>query len=353
MHRPISARTMLTLCLLTAGLCAGCRGSRPTAEAYAQPAPRELQKVSLPTYVVEPPDILLIDAQRIIPLPSYRLEPLDALYVSVPAAQALPTAPLEGVFAIELDGTLNLGPSYGGPIRVADLTLDEARAAIEGRLRKVIKDFKLTVSLAQTRALTQIRGDHLIRPDGTIGLGTYGSVYVAGMTLADVKAAVEQHLSKFAYRPEVSVDVYAYNSKVYYVITDGGGYGEQVVRIPSYGNETVLDAISQVYGLSTVASKERIWVARPSPPGCGNDQVLPVDWEGITRCGRTATNYQILPGDRIYVMAKPLVTLDTALARFLNPIERVFGGMLLGNSTVQSIRFGGAGGGFGGFGGIR
>jgi polysaccharide export outer membrane protein len=58
------------------------------------------------------------------------------------------------------------------------------------------------------------------------------------------------------------IDVLAYNSKVYYVITDGGGYGEQVVRIPITGGENVLDAKSQVNGLSPVSSRHNVWIAR-------------------------------------------------------------------------------------------
>src|SRR5688500_17311753 len=46
------------------------------------PVPRELNKVSLPPYVIETPDILIIEATRLIPLPPYRVEPLDVLYVS-------------------------------------------------------------------------------------------------------------------------------------------------------------------------------------------------------------------------------------------------------------------------------
>ena len=38
------------------------------------------------------------------------------------------------------------------------------------------------------------------------------------------------------------MDVQGFNSKLYYVILDGGGAGQQVVRLPVTGNETVLDA---------------------------------------------------------------------------------------------------------------
>jgi polysaccharide export outer membrane protein len=185
----------------------------------------------------------------------------------------------------------------------------------------------------------RIRGQHLVRPDGTVNLGIYGSVSVGGFTIDQAKEVIGRQLSirikDFDLR-NLNVDVLAYNSKFYYIVTDGGGYGEQVFRVPITGSETVLDGISQIYGLPAVASKKRIWVARRSSDGM-SDQVLPVDWNGIVRSGSTATNYQILPGDRIYVDANRWVRFDTKVARFLSPFERMFGFTLLGSETVNSI----------------
>jgi polysaccharide export outer membrane protein len=147
-------------------------------------------------------------------------------------------------------------------------------------------------------------------------------------------------LSKFGTKPEaifVSVDVIAYNSKRYYVIFDGGGFGEQVVSFPITGSETVLDALSNVGGLSDVSSKRNVWVARRTPHPGQPWQILPVDWVGITQHGHTFTNYQVLPGDRIYVKAQRLVTIDRTLARIFAPVERVFGVTLLGTSTVNQV----------------
>ena len=53
-----------------------------------------------------------------------------------------------------------------------------------------------SVVLAATFGQQQIAGEHLVGLDGTINLGTYGSLYVAGMTVAEAKDAVEKHLSK-------------------------------------------------------------------------------------------------------------------------------------------------------------
>lgn len=52
----------------------------------------------------------------------------------------------------------------------------------------------------------------------------------------------------------------------------------------------------------------------------------------------TQTNYQVLPGDRIYVQSQRLISVDNAIAKMLAPVERVFGVILLGSSTVNSIQ---------------
>lgn len=298
--------------------------------------PVELCKVSLPPYMIEPPDILLIDTVRMIPLPPYRIEPLDVLIIQV--AEALPNQPISGPYPVSPDGTINLGYVYG-TVRVAGLTLEEAQVVIRNQLSRSIKNPQVAVALSQSRTIQQVRGEHLVRPDGTINLGSYGSVYVAGLTLAQAKCAIEEYLSQFVLKPEISLDVFAYNSKVYYVITDGAGFGQQVFRFPSTGNETVLDAISNVAGLPVVASKKYIWLARPAAPNHSCYQVLPVDWKAITQGGATETNYQIFPGDRIYVRADCLISVDNLIAKIVAPVERLLGVTLLGVTTVDAFRF--------------
>jgi polysaccharide export outer membrane protein len=297
--------------------------------------PRELDKVSQPPYIIETPDILEIDALRTVPKPPYRIQPLDVILVQ--ASNVVPTEPIAGPIGVDPDGTINLGPSYGS-VQLAGMTLAEARAAVEKQLRDAgFKNTDVRVALYQSRALQQIRGEHIVRPDGTISLGTYGSVYVSGLTIDLAKTAIEGQLSRYLLNPEVTVDVSSYNSKAYYIVTDGGGYGEQIYRFPSTGNETVLDALSQINGLPFVASKNRIWVARPSPAGTGCYQVLPVDYLAMTRGGATETNYQIFPGDRVFVEADPLIRADSFLARVFTPLERVFGVTLLGSAVTHSL----------------
>jgi polysaccharide export outer membrane protein len=84
-------------------------------------------------------------------------------------------------------------------------------------------------------------------------------------------------------------------SKQYYVIGTVVSQGAN----PISGNETVLDGILRA-GLRSNSLPEKAYLVRPHPVG-GHDQVLKIDWCGITERGDTLTNYQLLPGDRIYV----------------------------------------------------
>jgi polysaccharide export outer membrane protein len=257
--------------------------------------PTELGKVTLPEYVIEPPDVLRIEAY-LISRPEDRKDEKDD--------------------------------------------------------KKDPKDARTGEEL-RSLPLQPVFGEYQVRPDGTVFLGIYGSVPVAGYTLRQAAMTIREILAKQVYPPSgvdpnkmiVLLDVTQYQSKRYYVILDGGGNGEQVTPFPVTGSETVLDALANVNGLHAVASKRNIWVARRCPIPGQPEQILPVDWVGITQHGVTATNWQVMPGDRIYVKAQRLVTIDTALARILNPVERLFGVTLLGATTVNQIS--GRGSGFG------
>jgi polysaccharide export outer membrane protein len=264
--------------------------------------PRELNKVAMPPYRIEPPDVLVITALRLVPKPPYRIEPLDELTIQAPPAQVLPNEPISGAYAVGPDGQVNLGYSYG-KVAVAGLTPEQARAAISKHIADVhsIKPPAASVSPRRVRGAEPIHGEHAVRMDGTVGLGGYGDVFVAGLTLAEAKAAVEAQLAHTLVKPEVTVDIAAANSKVYYVICDACG-GQQVLRRPLLGGETVLDAVSELRGLPP-ARAARVWVARPVPGQVGYRQMLAVDWAAITEGGATNTNYQLFPGDRVYVRA--------------------------------------------------
>ena len=224
-----------------------------------------------------------------------------------------------------------------GAAKVVGLTTEQAQEEVRRVMAMHVNEPVVSLTLLEMSGKQQIAGEHLVGPDGMITLGSYGGVPLVGLTLAEAKRSIEAHLSQFLESPEVSVDVYAYNSKVYYVITEGAGFGDGVTRFPITGNDTVLDAISNINGLTQVSSK-RIWIARPADHGHGM-QVLPVDWQAVTAYGGATTNYQLMPGDRVFVAEDGMVAFDTHLAKLLAPFERMMGFSLL--SVETATRFSG------------
>jgi len=303
------------------------------------PVARELAKVSLPPYIIEPPDVLTIEALRVVPKAPYRIRPIDILQVDVEGE--LPDQEINNMlFVVEPSGFLNLGAAYG-KVKVKDLSIEEARDQVEAHLRRTLRDPQVSLSLYESSGVQQIVGLHTVGLDGYVNLGTYGQVYITGMTVEQATAAIEEHLSEFLENPQVAVDVYTYQSKVYYVITEGAGppFGDQIARFPITGNETVLDALTQIQGLSPRSSKN-VWIARPSPGSDDCFQVLPVQYAGITGRGEIATNYQLLPGDRVFIQEDHWFRAESTIAKLTAPFERILGFALLGTNAIQiSQRF--------------
>lgn len=145
--------------------------------------------------------------------------------------------------------------------------------------------------------------DQTILADGTIDLGRYGRLVVAGKTIEQVETDVTATVRSVEPGPIDPINVRLVNptSAVYYVLGEVSSPGSY----PLIGRETVLDAILTAGGLSDRASPCNIVLTRPSPPN-GCRIVLPVCYRQIAQLGDTSTNYQVMPGDRIYVATRTL-----------------------------------------------
>jgi protein involved in polysaccharide export with SLBB domain len=108
----------------------------------------------------------------------------------------------------------------------------------------------------------------------------------------------------------LTVRLISRQSKVYYVIGAVNSPGSFQLN----GRETVLDALMQAGGLTDNASRDNIILSRPSKPNCPRI-VLPVCWKQIVQLGDTTTNYQIAPGDRVYVPTRGFMETMPLLSR--------------------------------------
>ncbi|MEZ6141736.1 MAG: SLBB domain-containing protein [Zavarzinella sp.] len=156
----------------------------------------------------------------------------------------------------------------------------------------------------------RISADHTIGPDGKIDLGKYNMVVAAGKTVHQLEEEIRA-IVKTAYQKEKGkenedpgfIDVRVVNrlGAVYYVQGEVTTPGKYTLN----GNETVLDGLINAGGLTDRSSWRDIILVRPAGDGPG--QVMQIDYGEIVRLGAGASNYQLRPGDRIYVGSRSML----------------------------------------------
>jgi protein involved in polysaccharide export with SLBB domain len=161
----------------------------------------------------------------------------------------------------------------------------------------------LLVQPVEFDAPVRLPPDQLVQPDGTIDLGQYGRPVVAGKTLADVEAAVRAQVKGKDGKPiPVTVRLLSRPGEVFFVLGEVNAPG----AFPITGHDTVLSAITQAGGPTRRASLQNVIMSRPTvPEGCR--LVYPVCYKNIVQLGDTTTNYQLRPGDRVFVPSKGML----------------------------------------------
>src|SRR5262249_38842931 len=115
-HSRTDRRRAGWLLVVALSAACGCQTVRtPEEKIAASNIPREFQKVTMPDYVVEAPDLLLVEV-----------------------LEALPGRPISGERLIRPDGKISLG--FYGEVLVAGLTVPEVKEKIVLHLRKYIND---------------------------------------------------------------------------------------------------------------------------------------------------------------------------------------------------------------------
>lgn len=170
----------------------------------------------------------------------------------------------------------------------------------------------------------RLPGDQTVQPDGSVELGKYGRIHASGMTVAEIEreinaAVAAQESDKDGLKPEalqVVVRLVDWKSKVFYVMGEVNAPGS----FPFTGKETVLDAIVAAGDITRRANRHEIIISRPTGP-CEQRIVLPVCYDNVIQLGDASTNYQLMPGDRVFV---PSINLCDDLFHSLLPHLAVY-----------------------------
>lgn len=166
----------------------------------------------------------------------------------------------------------------------------------------------------------QLPSDLTVQQEGTIDLGAYGRLQVAGRTVPEIQQQVQYVVTQTetakrqaqiglaSHRGDaprnldgsddlgVTVRLVSQERGVVYVMGEVNAPGSY----PIVGSETVLDVLITAGGLSDRANDHKIILTRPQTTGEPR-VILPVCYQQIVQLGDTATNYQLQPGDRIFV----------------------------------------------------
>jgi polysaccharide biosynthesis/export protein len=287
MDRTKNIRRAGWLLVLALSTASGCQTVKTPEEKIANSnIPSEFKKVSMPDYVIEPPDLVLVEV-----------------------LEALPGRPISGERLVRPDGKISLG--FYGEVYIAGLTISEAKEKVIYHLRKYLSDEGL----------------------GLLQMDESGPEGIAQPKLD--KDGKPMLIENFKDCDRVFLDVTAYNSKNYYVLGDVAAPG----RLPVTGNETVLDAIEFAGGLLPTAAPQNIRLVRPAPPGACCEQILPVNLAAIMSGGDSTTNYQLMPGDRIVVYRDPIVRTTIFIDRLAAPFQTVLNTVLQYSFTARSIEY--------------
>ncbi len=148
---------LLSLAVL---MVCGCQTVKTPEEKIAKSnIPREFNKVSMPDYVVEPPDIIVVEV-----------------------LEALPGRPITGERLVRPDGKISLG--FYGEVYVAGLTTTEIKEKVVLHLRQVLTDQVLGLAGVQDgKAIRdrpgpdqpRVRGRRLVQQQGLLCQGDVGS----------------------------------------------------------------------------------------------------------------------------------------------------------------------------------
>ena len=255
-------------------------------------------------YYVESPDILTVEFAKPIQRFADKDEVLrEKMSVNLLAFDVSGNIICSREFPIGPGGVIDLRELLNKKTArfvVGDLTISEAEELLQSQFPASQR-----VILPAITDLNRQSGNHLVEPDGYVTLGDENNqtrVYVNGLTVKEITEAIELAYSKgnsACEKGSVSVSVFAYNSKEYYVILQGAE-PDQVYSFPCTEKENVLKAIANVNGLQQFSTR-RIWIARPGVGNTDKPLMIPVDWKAVVVHGAPQMNHRIFPGDRVYV----------------------------------------------------
>jgi polysaccharide export outer membrane protein len=164
----------------------------------------------------------------------------------------------------------------------------------------------------------------VVRPDGRISVDLIGDVEVEGKTVEEVRALITKEVAHYILNPDVTVILSSSNSRVFFVFGEVARPG----TYPLTGHVTAVEALGIASGATRWANLGQGRLVRPTDEA---PQAFRVDFKAITQSGDGRTNYELAPGDVIFLPPTAWARFGYALQAIFFPFQQVLG---LGRSIV-------------------
>lgn len=133
-----------------------------------------------------------------------------------------------------------------------------------------------------------------VRPDGKINYPLIGEIEAKGLTLGEIEERINKQLKQHIQDPQVTVILEATHSFRIFVL----GEVMQPGVFDLKGPVTVIQALAMARGLTTFASRNKIFIVSPAR---GNDQRIPFSYSKFVQGEDTNQNVMLRPGDTVIV----------------------------------------------------
>lgn len=133
-----------------------------------------------------------------------------------------------------------------------------------------------------------------VRPDGKINYPLIGEIEAKGLTLGEIEERINKQLKNQIQDPQVTVILEATHSFRIFVL----GEVMQPGVFDLKGPVTVIQALAMARGLTTFASRNKIFIVNPAR---GNEQRIPFSYSKFVQGEDTNQNVLLRPGDTVIV----------------------------------------------------
>jgi protein involved in polysaccharide export with SLBB domain len=169
----------------------------------------------------------------------------------------------------------------------------------------------------------ELSGQAAVDATGSITLADYAPVRVEGRTLPEVARLVAAETGE--HPDEVDVRVVAFRSQFLFLSGQIVGWQRTV---PYQGQETVLDLLQRIGGITSGADVADVYVLRSHMGDIQRPEVFYVNLKAIVLNHEEKTNIRLMPFDQVHVGESRPAQLEKAFPPWLRPAYQAFWNIL-------------------------